>query len=118
MRRLVYSIFLLIFLIGISFAQDKQDPFQGHYNVASSDEIALFWNNSGSTVKHQIFDYYGNSGQYFLDSSARGTYTGDLGSSSSGSSVNQYYDAITGDFNGDGLDNIVAAWKQQTTQSI
>jgi len=110
MRRLVYSISMLTFLIGSTFAQDQQDPLQGHYNVGSSDEIALFWNNSGSKVKHQIFDYYGNSGQYFLDSSARGVYTGDLGSTTSGSSVDQYYDAITGDFNGDGLDNIVAAW--------
>jgi hypothetical protein len=110
MRQLVYCISMLTVFIGSSFAQDQQDPLQGHYNVGSSDEIALFWNNLGSTVKHQIFDYYGNSGQYFLDSFARGTYTGDLGSTTSGSSINQYYDAITGDFNGDGLDNIVAAW--------
>ncbi len=98
------------------FAQEtKQDPFQGQYNLGKSDEITLFWRNNNDTqqlVKHQIFDYYGNSGQYFLDSSARGFYSGDLGTAvNQGTGLHNAFDAITGDFNGDGYDNIIAAWE-------
>ncbi|MEJ2613914.1 MAG: hypothetical protein P8Z35_03060 [Ignavibacteriaceae bacterium] len=113
MKTLLYSFALSFILFGNLFSQDetKQDPFQGNYNVGSSSELALFWrnNNDGYVAKHQIFDYYGASGQYFLDSSARGIYSGDL----STSQTYNYgaFDALTGDFNGDNYDNIVAAWE-------
>lgn len=119
MKTLYYSFVMSILLWGNLFGQTPQDPLQGHYNMGSSDELALFWRNSydDTLVKHQIFDYYGNSGQYFIDSSARGIYSGDLGNSNDGKYFSNSFDAITGDFNGDGYDNIVAAW-ETTNNSI
>jgi len=112
MKRFVFGVFL-VFAVGNLLAQNKQDPLQGHYNVGGSDEIALFWRNSneGNIAKHQIFDYYGNSGQYFIDSAAHGVYSGDLGTSDNGHYIATPYGTITGDFNSDGYDNIVAAWE-------
>jgi hypothetical protein len=112
MKRLAFRILLLIFIAGITLAQDKQDPFQGHYNLGNSSEIALFTHNvfRDTLIRHNIFDYYGNSGQYFLDSSSSGTYNGDLGTSFYDASATYHIEAITGDFNGDGYDNIVSAW--------
>ncbi|MCK5457817.1 MAG: hypothetical protein KAI45_11875, partial [Melioribacteraceae bacterium] len=57
-------------------------------------------------MQHKVFDYYGNSGQYFIDSASRGSYTESLGIIKNGQ-----VDAITGDFDGDGLDEIVAVWE-------
>ncbi len=110
---------LLLFFIAIcpivlaQSSETKQDPLQGHYNMGTSDEIALFWRNSndGYIAKHQVFDYYGNSGQYFIDSSARGVYSGNLGAGENGYYPGTAFGAITGDFNGDGYDNIIAAWE-------
>ena len=113
------KITLLLFFIAIcpivlaQSSETKQDPLQGHYNMGTSDEIALFWRNSndGYVAKHQVFDYYGNSGQYFLDSSASGIYSGNLGAGENGYYPGTTFGAITGDFNGDGYDNIIAAWE-------
>ncbi len=96
------------------------DPFQGNYNLGSSAEIALFWHfnkSSDSTVNHQIIDYYGASSQYFLDSSVRGTYSGNLGTGFNNGFTHFYFDAVTGDYNGDGYDDIISAW-ETTNNSI
>jgi hypothetical protein len=115
------KVIVLVFLfIQIQFSQSDPDPFQGNYNLGSSAEIAIFWHydaSNDSTVKHQIIDYYGTSGQYFLDSSARGTYSGNLGTGYDNGFARFYFDAITGDYDGDGLDEIVSAW-ETTDNSI
>ena len=117
-----YSFFFIFaFLPSVIISQTQTDPLHGHYNIGSSDEIAMFWQSSDSgdkdIARHQIFDYYGNSGQYYIDSAARGAYTGDLGASDNGG-YHSTFDAITGDFNGDGYDNIVAAWEGQDSSII
>ena len=115
MKTLQYSVVISFFLcINIlSQNQTPQDPLQGHYNMGTSDEITLFWRNTndGYVAKHQVFDYYGNSGQYYLDSAARGVYSGNLGTAENGNYPGTAFDAISGDFNGDGYDNIIAAWE-------
>jgi hypothetical protein len=111
MKCFINTILCFFLFAQVHFSQSDPDPFQGNYNLGSSAEIAVFWrhNNDGYVAKHQVFDYYGNSGQYFLDSASRGIYSGDLGTSENYN--NAYFDAITGDFNGDGYDNIIAAWE-------
>lgn len=105
----------IIFAASILFAQDeKTDPFQGNYVLGSSSEIVLFWHydkSQDSTVNHKVFDYYGNSGTYFLDSSSKGSYIGSLGAGYNNGGAKYNFDAITGDFNGDGLDDIISAWE-------
>lgn len=116
------AVFIFLFA-HLHFSQPNleiPDPFQGNYNLGSSSEIALFWhyNKSGdSTVNYQIIDYYGASGQYFLDSSAKGTYSGNLGTGYNNGLAHFYFDAVTGDFNGDDLDEIASAW-ETTNNSI
>lgn len=114
MKTLLYSVAISFFLCGNLYSQDetKQDPFQGNYNVGSSAELALFWRYGGGKVAyHQVLDYYGNSGQYYLDSAVSGAYSGSLGTSNNGTYNQDNFAAITGDFNGDGYDNIIAAWE-------
>ncbi len=123
MRSFTKAVIFIFLLNRLQFSQaDFQfpDPFQGNYNLGSSAEIALFWhydNHSDSTVNHQIIDYYGTTGQYFLDSSSRGTYTGNLSTGYNNGSAHFYFDAVTGDYNGDGLDDIISAW-ETTNNSI
>ena len=103
------TLLIITSLYSILFSQEtKQDPLQRNYNLGSSAEIALFWNfnSQGSKVHHKVFDYFGTAGQYFIDSSSRGTYTDALGTYG-----NEQIDAVTGDFDGDGLDEIVAVWE-------
>jgi hypothetical protein len=113
MRQFVYAAVVFLFLPRI-YAQTKQDPFHGHYKLASSSEIALFLKNNISNqklLKHQIFRYYSGSGKFYIDSATSGYYTGNLDPDFSNQQVPPYYfGAVSGDFTGTGLDNIVAAW--------
>ena len=116
MKVLLYSVIVRCLLSGDLFGQGQtvQDPFHGHHNIANSDEIGLLWYYDGSqnsAVNHQILRYYGNSGQYFLDTAASGAYTGNLGASTTSYYYNYSFDAITGDFKGDGYDEMVGAWE-------
>ena len=115
MKNIFYCFFIsCLFTVNIlSQNQTLQDPLQGHYNMGTSDELTIFWRNSndGYVAKHQVFDYYGNSGQYYLDSAARGVYSGNLGTAENGYYPGTAFDAISGDFNGDGYDNIIAVWE-------
>ena len=115
MKTLLYSVAISFFLCINLFSQNQtpQDPLQGHYNMGTSDELTLFWRNSndGYVAKHQVLDYFGNSGQYNLDSAARGVYSGNLGTAENGYYPGTTFGAISGDFNGDGYDNIIAAWE-------
>ena len=81
--------------------------------MGTSDELTLFWQNSndGYVAKHRVFDYYGSSGQYYMDSAARGVHSGNLGTAENGYYPGTAFDTISGDFNGDGYDNIIAAWE-------
>ncbi len=114
MKNLIKATICGLLLLQPLYSQTEPDPFQGKYNLGSSSEIALFWHYdqfSDSTVKFQVVDYYGNSGQYFLDSSSKGYYTGNLGTGYNNGFSDFYFDAITGDLNGDGYDNVIAAWE-------
>ncbi|MCB9211727.1 MAG: hypothetical protein H6609_20380, partial [Ignavibacteriales bacterium] len=105
---------LFISVINLFSQNDKTDPLRGNYNLGSSSEIAVFWRYQygAHEVNHNVLDYYGNSGQYFLDTATSGVYTGDLAAGSDGSNpLNNNFEAITGDFNNDGYDNIIAAWQ-------
>jgi hypothetical protein len=108
---------LLSFLLMLAFfcnanSQNQPDPLQGHYNLGTDDEIVVFSNHiyKDTVVKHNIFSYYGNSGQYFIDSSSSGTYDGNLSTGYYDDFSADYIETLTGDFNRDGKDNIVAAW--------
>ena len=114
MKRLIIILIYAFILIGLAFAQTKQDPFHGHYKLGSSSEIALFLKTSPQNnqfLKHQIFRYFSGSGKYYMDSAASGIYTGNLSPDFSGQDTPPYYfRAVSGDFTGSGLDNIAAAW--------
>ena len=110
----ILKLLIPFLIVTFTWAQTtKQDPLQGHYNMGTSDELTLFWRNSndGYVAKHQVLDYFGNSGQYYLDSAARGVYSGNLGAGENGYYPGTTFGAISGDFNGDGYDNIIGAWE-------
>ena len=106
MKIYFYTIAVLYLLSGIAFGQNqaKQDPFFGHRKLGSSDELSLIW-HSGSNIhlKHQIYTYGSNNGASRLDSSAVAIDT------NTAVSGRKRIDAVTGDFTGSGLDNIVFA---------
>ena len=116
MKTLYSSFVISILLWGNLFSQTqtKQDPFHGHYNLGSSSEIGLFLETTpkdSAVLKHQIYRYYSGSGQYYMDSATSGIYSGTLGADFALQEVPPYYfGAVSGDFTGSGLDNIVAAW--------
>ncbi len=113
MKYLVSLIILSFLFVSVSFAQNVDEPFKGHHNIMKSNELALFWNYHGdydSTVNHQIFSYTGNSGEYIIDSSAKGTYNGSLGTVYNLGYIPAYFNVIAGDFYGDSREDIVAAW--------
>ncbi len=104
---------LLILFSCYLFSQDqKQDPFSSNYTLGHSEEIALYWNVDNfseidNTVNYKLFDYYSNFGQFFIDSSNGGNYS----SSDFLLGEKKGMDVITGDFDGDGLDEIISAWE-------
>jgi len=114
MKRPVFYFLMMFAFVYSTNAQTTQDPFHGHYKLGSSSEIALFLKTSPGNdqfLKHQIFRYYSGSGNYYMDSAASGLYTGNLDPKFSGQDTPPYYfRAVSGDFTGSGLDNIVAAW--------
>ncbi len=99
--------FVLSFLLwGNLFSQTQtaQDPFFGHRKLGSSDKLSLIWHSGGNLpLKYQTFRYAGSGGGYYMDSStsARDTNTAISG--------RNRIDAVTGDFTGSGLDNLVIA---------
>ena len=104
MKRTVFYFLLIIAFICNSYAQTKQDPFFGHHKLGSSDELSLIWNSGGNVpLKHQTYRYAGNNGGYYLDSSAVAIDT------NTAIGGQNRIDAITGDFTGSGLDNLVIA---------
>jgi len=74
-------ILLMIFFSNIYLAQsDKIDPLRGNYNLGSSSEILMVWQNGNDAQhkdKRQIIDYYGTAGQYILDTADRNTFLAD-----------------------------------------
>lgn len=105
--KILYSSFVVsIFLWGNLFSQTQtpQDPFFGHHKLGSSDELSLVW-HSGSNIhlKHQAYRYAGTAGGYYLDSTTSATDT------NTAISGQNRIDAVTGDFTGSGLDNLVIA---------
>jgi len=104
------SIYFLLIITSVIIAQtDKKDPLQGSYTLGNSSEIAISWNvnrDFDSTVTHKIFNYLSNSGQYILDSTNRGDFNQNLGIGNK-----KKLQTISGDFDGDGLDEIITAWE-------
>ena len=109
------KIYIIIYLLlpPLFFSQsgnEKADPFQGNYNLATSSEILLTWNytNNGDTVEQRMVDYFGTAGEFFLDPKEK-----KAGSGESGFGGGKHIEMITADFNGDGLDEIISAWQDK-----
>ncbi len=106
MKTLYSSFVISILLWGNLFSQTQppQDPFFGHHKLGSSDELSLIWHSSGNVpLKHQSYRYGSNNGASYMDSTA---VASDTNTAISGQ---KRVDAVTGDFTGAGLDNIVVA---------
>lgn len=105
---IAFSIFIPLF----SFSQNgnEPDPLQGNYNLATSSEILLFWNyrDYGDTVRHRVVDYYGAAGEYFLEPKEVSASSGQTGLGGK-----KHIEVITADFNGDGLDEVIAAYEDK-----
>ncbi len=106
MKTFFYGFFISCLLSGNLFSQTQtsQDPFFGHHKLGSSDELSLIWHSGGNIhLKHQAFRYAGSGGGYYLDSTISAADT------NIAVSGRNRIDAITGDFTGSGLDNLVIA---------
>ncbi len=106
MKKVFYCSTAFFFLAFNLFclAQTPQDPFFGHYKLGSSDELSLVWHSGGNVpLKHQTYRYGSNNGASYMDSTA---VASDTNTAISGQ---KRIDAVTGDFTGTGLDNIVIA---------
>ncbi len=106
MKKALYCSAVFFFLTFNLFSQTQkpQDPFLGHHKLGSSDELSLVWHSGGNVpLKHQIYRYGGNGAGNYMDSSAVATDTNSVISNQN------RIDAITGDFTGNGLDNLVIA---------
>ena len=104
MKTFYYSLIMTILIWGNLFSQTQppQDPFFGHHKLGSSDKLSLIWSSGGNVpLRHQTYRYAGNDGGYYLDSTASGKDTNTV------ISGQNRIDAVTGDFTGSGLDNLV-----------
>ena len=96
-------IVLLLTYISLIYAQT--DPLSGNYTLGQAAEVVLTWNVNryqDTVVNHKVFNYLSNSGQYLIDSTNRGTYDNDYSIDGT-----REYQTISGDFDGDDLDEIV-----------
>ncbi|MFQ5633131.1 MAG: hypothetical protein ACE5I1_30555, partial [bacterium] len=103
----LFSAFLLILMSNKVQAQvDVNDPFQGNYIMGKSSEIVLLRGSSGNFAA----TIYNSNGAV----ETGGLVAGPVQRESDPWGVfgqNGQIDAATGDFNGDGLDDLAAAWE-------
>lgn len=92
-------------------ANDGSDPLANNYDIAPSSDIFMAWAedfNEG-TAYQKIYEVVPNPNTpplYLLDPANRQDETG-----ANGAYGEQWVSSSTGDFNGDGFDDVVVAWE-------
>jgi hypothetical protein len=112
----ITAFFMLCTIVPQSFAQEtEKDPLQGDYRIADAADLLTLWAGDLGTGMNQInhkfhsFLNLNNPDPNVLDQLQPGnkmTETGEFGTNG-----DRPLDMIVGDFNGDNVDDIVAAWE-------
>ena len=101
-------------IAGRSLAQEREsvEPLKGERMLGSASELLLLWSaNDGSGDRHQVFHDYLNLNN--PDENVPNQLTSaDVQVINSDTGLDQDYalDAISGDFDGDGMEDYVAVW--------
>ena len=111
--RLLVGYFLLsaILFPAIVFAQEApSDPLQGQREVVESNELAFIWTDlDRPTVSQKLYDFV-SFGNPAIEDSLQAQDRVDL-SSEFPIAGTRTIDGVAGDFNGDGIDEIIAVWE-------
>jgi len=104
-----YSIFCTFIVLHTSLLaaqpqDEKQDPLLGNYTIGEAGEIFMIWMEdaiSSTEIFQKIYDLNDDN----LEAGTKHIQNGDF-------SRKTPMDVVTGDFNGDGCDDLVFAWSQ------
>jgi len=114
MKRFCYALTAGLLLAGSLYAQSAdQDPLLGNYVLGNSAEFVVLWsenqNSSDQQSFQKIYDFVNLNNPSLLDRLQPATRQSETGVA--GITGNRKMDAITGDFNDDSADDLIAIWE-------
>ncbi|MGH7597759.1 MAG: hypothetical protein ACREOI_15525, partial [bacterium] len=114
MKRFCYALIAGLMLASRLFAQaaDK-DPLLGNYVLGNSAEFVMLWSENQNSADQQsfqkIYDFVNLNNPAMPDNLQPATRQNQAGAA--GIAGNRGMDAISGDFNGDSADDLIAVWE-------
>jgi len=91
----------------------ERDPLLGNYVLGNSAEIVMLWsenqNSSDQQSFQKIYDFVNLNNPALMDKLQPATRQRETGAT--GIAGNRRMDVITGDFNGDSADDVIAVWE-------